>query len=130
MAPTEHQKAEWVAAIKREYPRLAAQDFIVRAMVDVYAEDPGFISGLQKNKQKKKDTGVPKPQLPEDGVIRDAVKISVVDNNNTNAIITDADADAVDPRRTCGGQAAQACDRPPCEDPDAVSELGEHAAGH
>lgn len=126
MAPTEHQREEWVAAIKREFPRLAAQDFVVRAMVDVYAEDPGFIHGLQKKagKEKKKNAPpAPKPATFESGVIEDAVKISAVEVKSANA---NADAAADSASSSAAEGAEEGRDRPARQDSVALPEQREH----
>lgn len=54
MSATEHQKKEWVAAIKRDFPRLAGQEELLKMMVDVYSENPGFLQKLSRKLENEK----------------------------------------------------------------------------
>lgn len=76
MPPTEHQKQEWVEAIKRDFPRLAAQQDLVKMMVDVYASSPKHVQSLASRLERTKSGVLPcdDPRFPG-GLVPDAVEI-------------------------------------------------------
>lgn len=65
MSATEHQKKEWVSAIKRDFPRLAGQEELIKMMVDVYSENPGFLQKLSRKLENQSGKeGKPKAEGP------------------------------------------------------------------
>lgn len=103
--------------LTRDFPRLAGQEVLLKAMIDVYNDHPGYLQHLTRRleKEKGKTSGKTPPpaQLYADGEVVGAVQIiSRPEVNQTNA---DADADA-----TSDVPASQKSDRLASEEPDAV----------
>lgn len=94
---TTHQKAAWVEALKRDFPRLAGQEELLKMMTDVYAENPGFLQGLVRkleNEERKGKHGKPPGPDPrfEAGELKGAVKVispTEVENEHEQERATD-----------------------------------------
>lgn len=114
MPATEHQKKEWLEAIKRDFPRLVCQEEVLKMMIDVYAENPGYLQGLARKMEKEKHKAPvpgPDPRFAS-GEIHGAVEIISKAEVNTDV------EPAAEPA------AAQEGGGPACQDPDALPDLG------
>ncbi|MDD2611141.1 MAG: hypothetical protein PHX60_15935 [Giesbergeria sp.] len=112
-------------ALKRDFPRLAGQEELLKMMTDVYAENPGFLQNLVRkleNEERKGKHGKPPGPDPrfEAGELKGAVKV-ISPTEVENAEAATEHEHEHEQERAAG---AQEGDRGAGEESDTVSALG------